>query len=209
MKNITTKYSDLIKKLVNQDELFHGFDDVVNLSGGLSRELYLGDVNGDVSDAIDMIIRFWNRVDDQDNIPVEERTPIKIFVDSYGGDLIAAYTIINAIELSKTPVWTINVGAAYSAGFFIFITGHYRIAYPLASFLYHEGSGGFEGDANKFRNRIDFYKKQLDQLKTHTLKYTSLTEADYDKILKDDYWLTTEEALEKGIVDEVATKGAF
>ena len=62
------------------------------------------------------------------------------------------------------------------------------------------------GDAHKFRNQADFYKKQLDQLKKHTLKYTNLTEEDYEKILKDDYWLTAEEAMEKGIVDEIATK---
>jgi ATP-dependent protease ClpP protease subunit len=38
------------------------------------------------------------------------------------------------------------------------------------------------------------------------LKYTKLTEADYDKILKDDYWLTAEEAVEKGIVDKIMTE---
>ena len=62
------------------------------------------------------------------------------------------------------------------------------------------------GDAHKFRNQADFYKKQLDQLRTHTLKYTKLTEEDYERILKDDYWLTAPEAMEKGIVDEIATK---
>lgn len=213
MKNISTtiniKNSELIKKLLNQEEFLHGFDEVINTSSALSRELYLGDINSDAADGINMLIRFWNKLDDQDEVPVSERIPIKIYIDSPGGDLIAAYTIINTIELSKTPVWTINVGAAYSAGFFIFITGHYRIAYPLSSFLYHEGSGGFGGDAHKLRNGMDFYKKQLNQLKQHVLKYTDLTEEDYEHILKDDYWLLASEALEKNIVDEIATKGVM
>ena len=198
--------NELIKKYFEQTELFNSYEDVVNASASLNRELYVGAIGDDMSDGLEAMIRFYNRCDEQDNIPINDRIPIKLFIDSPGGDLTAAYTIINAIELSKTPVWTINIGCAYSAGFFIFITGHYRIAYPLSSFLYHEGSCIMGGDAHKFRNQADFYKKQLDQLKKHTLKYTNLSEEDYEKILKDDYWLTAEEAMAKGIVDEIATK---
>lgn len=204
----TPKYTnnELIKKYFEQTELFTDFEGVVNASASYNRELYVAGVTDDMAGGLEAMIRFYNRCDEQDNIPVEERIPIKLFIDSPGGDLTGAYTIINAIELSRTPVWTINIGCAHSAGFFIFITGHYRIAYPLSSFLYHEGSCIMGGDAHKFRNQADFYKKQLNQLKKHTLKYTNLTEEDYEKILKDDYWLTAEEAMEKGIVDEIATK---
>jgi ATP-dependent Clp protease protease subunit len=207
MNKIKPKYtnSELIKKYFEQAELFTDFEGVVNASASYNRELYMGAVSDDMAGGLEAMIRFYNRCDEQDGIPVKERMPIKLFIDSPGGDLTGAYTIINAIELSKTPVWTINIGCAYSAGFFIFIAGHYRIAYPLASFLYHEGSCVMGGDAHKFRNQADFYKKQLDQLKKHTLKYTNLTEEDYEKILKDDYWLTAEEAMEKGIVDEITT----
>ena len=211
MKKVMTKMksSELIEKYLKQEENFHGFDDIVNISSALSRELYIGEIASDMADAINMLIRFWNRLDDEEDIPVEEREPIKMYIDSPGGELVASFTIINSIELSKTPVWTINVGSAYSGGFFIFITGHKRFAYPLSSFLYHEGSTIVFGDAHKFRNHADFYKKQMDQLKAHTLKYTKLTEEDYEKILKDDYWLTAEEAVEVGIVDEILTKGGL
>lgn len=195
--------SDLINKYLEQKELFEDIESVANTSALLNREIYMAGVSDEMSSGIEALIRFWNRQDEQDKIPVAERTPIKVYVDSWGGEMIACYTIINAIELSKTPIWTINIGAAYSAGFFIYITGHKRFAYPLASFLYHEGSTSNGGDAHKFRNYADFYKKQLDQLKNHVLKYTKLTEEDYEKILKDDYWLTAEEAIEKGIVDEI------
>ena len=207
-KNIPNLYtnSELLQKYFEGKEIFTDFEGVVNASASLNRELYVGGIADEMSGGLEAMIRFYNRCDEQDNIPVEDRVPIKLFIDSPGGDLVAAYTIINAIELSKTPVWTINIGSAYSAGFFIFIAGHYRIAYPLSSFLYHEGSCVMGGDAHKFRNQADFYKKQLDQLKKHTLKYTNLTEEDYEKILKDDYWLTAEEAMGKGIVDEIATK---
>lgn len=204
---IKMKSSELIEKYLKQEENFNGFDDIVNASSALSRELYVGEIASDMADAINMFIRFWNRLDDEENIPVEEREPIKIYIDSPGGELVASFTIINSIELSKTPVWTINVGGAYSGGFFIFIAGHKRLAYPLSSFMYHEGSTLAYGDAHKFRNQADFYKKQMEQLREHTLKYTNLTAEDYEKILKDDYWLTAKEAIEVGVADCIVAKG--
>ena len=160
-------------------------------------------IDGNVGDAIDSYIRFFNRQDEQDGIPVEERVPIKIYIDSPGGDLVATFTMINSIRMSKTPVWTINIGAAYSGGFFTFIAGHKRFAYPLASFLFHEGSTGTSGDAGKFRNFADFYKKELDNLKKVVLEYTDITEEDYEKHINDDWWFTAEEALKYGICDEI------
>lgn len=209
MKKVMAKIknSELIEKYLKQTENFNNFDDIVNASSALSRELYIGEIVSDLADAIDALIRFWNKLDDEEDIPVEEREPIKIYIDSPGGELVASFTIINAIELSNTPVWTINVGGAYSGGFFIFIAGHKRLAYPLSSFLYHEGSIAVGGDAHKFRNQADFYKKQMDQLREHTLKYTKLTIEDYEKILKDDYWLTAKEAIEVGVADGIVTKG--
>lgn len=200
------KINDLIQNFKLKEKASEKFEDLVGAVTQIRRELYLDDVTPDSASGIEMIIRFWNNYDEEMGTPVAEREPIKLYINSWGGSLIAAFIIINSIELSKTPVWTINVGAAYSAGFFIFIAGHKRFAYSLSSFLFHEGSTGGEGsiDAHKFRNQADFYNKQLLQLKEHTLKYTSLTEEDYKKIQKDDYWLTADEAIKKGVADEIS-----
>ena len=201
MRNI--KITDLVKSLVESDKDQYDFGDITDLSNALNRQLNVGEIDCNVGDAIDSYIRFFNRQDEQDGIPVEERVPIKIYIDSPGGDLIATFTMINSIRMSKTPVWTINIGAAYSGGFFTFIAGHKRFAYPLASFLFHEGSTGTSGDAGKFRNFADFYKKELDNLKRVVLEYTDITEEDYEKHINDDWWFTAEEALEYGICDEI------
>ena len=136
----------------NVKEDIKNFDDLVNLDGALNREIYLNDIDVGAGQTIDGYIRFWNHYDDSHDIPIEERVPIRLYIDSAGGSLTDTFTIIDAIALSKTPVYTICIGTAYSGGFFCFIAGHKRFAYPNASFLYHEGSTSQGADAGKFRN---------------------------------------------------------
>lgn len=180
------------------------FEDLINIDGALNREIYLYDINAGTGTSIDGYIRFWNAYDDKKNIPAEKRTPIKIYIDSCGGSLTDTLTIIDAIKLSKTPVWTICLGTAYSGGFFTFICGHKRIAYPHASFLFHEGSTSTGGTSGQFENYTSFYKKQLDQLKELVLENTKITEEEYISIKRDDIWYDTKEGIEKGFIDEIA-----
>lgn len=180
------------------------FEDVVNLDGTLNREVYLGNIENGVGSSIEGYIRFWNKYDNDRNIPIEKREPIKIYIDSPGGYLSDTFTMVDAIKLSKTPVWTICVGCAYSGGFFTFISGHKRVAYPHASFLFHEGSTSTGGTSSQFENYTNFYKKQLEQLKNIVLENSSISEEEYKDIRKDDIWYGVAEGVEKGFIDEVA-----
>ena len=180
------------------------FGNVLDLTSAMNREIFIGAIVPGLGKDVDQVIRYWNNYDDAKEIPTECREPIKIYIDSMGGDLIETFTMIDSINMSKTPVWTICTGAAYSGGFFTFIAGHKRFAYPLSSFLYHEGSTGTSGDASKFRNFAAFYEKQMKQLKGVVLKYTTIDEDTYEKHIKDDWWFTAEEALEYGICDEIS-----
>ena len=191
-----------IQKNVKEDVKV--FEDLLNLDGAIKREVYLYDISSGTGSSIDGYIRFWNEYDDAHNIPIEERKPIKIYIDSCGGSLTDTFTIIDSIKMSKTSVWTINMGCAYSGGFFVFITGHKRIAYPHSSFLFHEGSTGTSGTSSQFENYTAFYKRQLEQLKNIVLENTSITKEEYLEIKKDDIWYDAEDGLSKGFVDEIA-----
>lgn len=182
------------------------FNKILEIADTLNRTIIIEEIDEESGVVAESLIHFWNRYDEENEIPIEERKPIKIYIDSPGGYLTSTFTIMDSIKLSKTPVWTINIGCAYSGGFFIFICGHKRIAYPTSSFLYHEGNGSVSGDANKFQNQADFYKKQRQRLKEFTLKYTKITEEQYNEHIKDDWWLFADEAIELGIADEIATE---
>ena len=191
-----------MKKNVKED--LKTFEDFINLDGCLKRELYLFDISSGTGSTMDGYIRFWNEYDDSHNIPIESRKPIKIYIDSCGGSLTDTFTIIDAIKMSKTPVYTINMGCAYSGGFFVFICGHKRIAYPHSSFLFHEGSTGTSGTSSQFENYTAFYKRQLNQIKEIVLENTNMTEEEYQEIKKDDIWYDVKDGIEKGFVDEIA-----
>lgn len=196
---------ELVKQMMKdaQEEKV-SFDALVDIHNGAERHIYLSDIVLGTGTEVDSRIRFWNDMDDENGIDPKNRKPIKIYIDSFGGSLVDTFTMVDAIRNSKTPVWTICTGAAYSGGFFTFIAGHRRIAYPLSSFLYHEGATGTSGDAGKFRNYAAFYEKQLIQLKDIVLKHTNITEEQYEKHIKDDWWFTAPEALEYGICDEIS-----
>ena len=57
------------------------FEDVIVLESQLNREIFLGSIVDGVGSSVDTYIRYWNREDNKKDIPVEEREPIKIYVD--------------------------------------------------------------------------------------------------------------------------------
>jgi ATP-dependent Clp protease protease subunit len=200
---IDQSLTDLLEILINNRDEIKNFDSVIEQNSCWKRHLYLGDIDATVGDSIENFIRFWNQMDDELNLPVEDRKPIKIFINSCGGDLDATFQMADAIKMSKTPVWTINTGTAYSGGLLVFITGVKRIAYPHSTFLYHEGATGMAGDAGKFHNYADFYKKQMEMIKELVMQNTQITEEQYQEHIKDDWWFTAKEAIEVGICDTI------
>lgn len=178
-------------------------DNIINYNNAKHRKLFLNEIDDGVGTAIDAMIRFYNQVDDDANIPVEEREPIKIYIDSPGGNLSDTFTIVDAITMSKTPVWGIVTGMACSGGFFSLLACHKRMGYKHSTFLYHEGAVGNSGTAGQFQNFTQYYLKQLEMLKELVIEKTNYTEETYKDIKKDDVWYTSNEALDLGIIDEI------
>lgn len=195
---------DITDLVDNIKEDIKSFDDFVSIKSAINREIMIGEIEDGMGKYVDAYIRFWNRQDDRNNIPIEDREPIKLYIDSCGGLLTDTFSIIDSVGMSKTPVIGICTGTAYSGGFFILISCDKRIAYSHASFLFHEGATQNGGTSGQFENYTAFYKKQLKQLKQLVLDYTKISEEEYEKIKREDIWYDTVEALEKGIIDEIA-----
>lgn len=197
---------DLLNSLKDNKSEVKNYEDVISLNETWHRHLFLGEIDDSVGEAIESLIRFWNQIDDENKATADKRKPIYIFINSPGGELSATFTMIDAITMSKTPVYTVNIGCAYSGGFLTFLAGHKRIAYPNSTFLFHEGSvSEVGGDAGKFQNFSAFYKDRLDAMKEFVLAKTNMTEDFYESIKRDDFWMTATQAIEYGVADEITS----
>lgn len=143
----------------------------------------------------------YNRKDR--DIPVEQRKPIRIYVMSYGGDLYQAYAFVSTILASKTPVWTINMGVAMSAGLLILLAGHKRYAMKYSTAMIHSGSGGAQGTYEQMEEQQKNYKKLIDAMRGYIMERTNIDLKLFNKNKAKDWYVTDSEQVELGIVDSI------
>lgn len=153
-------------------------------------------------DLVKMIMR-CNKEDK--GVPAEERKPIRVFVDSPGGDVITTWSVINAIKMSKTPIVTINFCTAYSASCLILAAGHKRYALPGTSAMIHDGSCSYSGEAKQVDSTKKFFDKLDKKLNEDFFANTKIDKKTYKKKAATDWFLTEDEMLEYGVVDGIIT----
>lgn len=144
-----------------------------------------------------------NREDASAGIPPAERTPILIYIASNGGEVDSGFELIDIIESSVTPVYTINLGFEYSMGFLIGLAGHKRFAFKNAKFLMHDGSNVVYGSGSKVQDQIEFNKVQERRIRDYVLSHSKVTPEEYDSKLRVEWYLFADEAKEKGFVDYI------
>ncbi|MBO7131956.1 ATP-dependent Clp protease proteolytic subunit [Candidatus Saccharibacteria bacterium] len=146
----------------------------------------------------------YNRADQGKDI--ESREPIRLYINSPGGDQNEGFALVDAIILSKTPVYTINVGQWSSMSFLIGIAGHKRFSFPHATFLLHDGSSGAFGSTNKVQDRVKFEERfENEVVKAHVLAHSNMKGPEYDALARVEYYLLPEDALDRGFIDEIVT----
>lgn len=151
-------------------------------------------------DLVKMIIR-CNRMDKDK--AVEERTPIKIMINSGGGDVQVMMTIIEAIKISKTPVYTICFSSAMSAAAEILAAGHKRYALPGTCIMVHSGScsyGGTMEQAESYKKYVDFLTKRATD---EFLANTKINAKTLKKKGASDWYMNENDALENGVIDKI------
>ena len=139
------------------------------------------------------------------NLAVEDRKPIRLFIMSYGGDLDQANFFCDLIRASKTPIYTIATGAAMSAGMLILLSGHKKYAFTHSRILVHQGSASFSGTATTVNDAAKDYNRQLDRMKEYILANTTIDKKTLNRKWSQDWYLSAEECLKYGIIDEIVT----
>ena len=119
--------------------------------------------------------------------------------------LDATLSLVALIKLSKTPVYTINAGWAYSAAGLILMSGHKRYALPNTQCMIHSGSGGAVGSFEQVETQIQNYKQVVERMREFILSSTTINPRVFKKKQASDWFLTVEDMAECGIIDEVIT----
>ena len=179
-------------------------DDYLRVREIEQRKLFLDNLI-EVSNAMDiaMSILQYNRddLDAEKKDPNYVRKPIQLYINSPGGSVLAGVILLDAIEQSKTPVHTINVGYSYSMAFMVFIVGSVRYAMPNATFLLHEGTESYEDSVSKAHDMQRFMARMNNRLKKLVLDHTKITSEEFDQKRSVEWYMFAKDAKKKGIVD--------
>lgn len=132
--------------------------------------------------------------------------PITMYIDSPGGDISGLFTIHDTMQTVGSPVHTSCLGMAASAAAVILATGTgVRSATPNARIMLHQPAGGIgHGSAKDIEiaaKEFLFLKRRLEEiLAERTGQPVGRIREDTDR----DYWMSADEALTYGLIDEIA-----
>ncbi len=135
----------------------------------------------------------------------ESDEPIKVFIDSPGGDADAGFAILDMMRFVRPPIKMIGMGLVASAGAIILLAAprERRFALPNSRYLIHQPMAGFRGVGTEIEiqaKEIDLMRRKMNVLiSQETGKPESEVEQDTDR----DYWMGAQEALAYGLVGSI------
>lgn len=134
---------------------------------------------------------------------LQETPHIKLHINSDGGEVFGALSIVDRIQASKVPVHSYAEGLVASASTLISVSCHKRYIRKNTILLIHQVRSWFEGtyeDFNDEKQNMDLIMKVV---KGIYLKHTKFTEDELNTLLKRDLYLNAEDAIKYGLADEI------
>ena len=128
---------------------------------------------------------------------------IIIRINSEGGDIYAALSIVDTIKNCKVPIHTIIEGCAASAATIISTVAKKRSMMENAHMLIHQMTSGFWGKYTEFKDELQNQNKFMTTIKNIYKNHTNLKGKILDNCLSKDIWWSTDICLKHGLVDEI------
>ena len=133
---------------------------------------------------------------------------ISIYINSPGGSVYAGLGIYDTMQFINSPVATICTGMAASMAAVLLVAGNdgRRSALKHSRVMIHQPMGGAQGQASD----IEITAREIQKLKQEL--YTIIADhshTPYDKVWADsdrDHWMTAQEALDYGMIDQILEK---
>ena len=158
-----------------------------------------GPVNDRMSTIVQAQLMFLDTLSDEDII---------MHIDSPGGSVKSGLSIIDVMEYIKCDIATINTGMAASMGAVLLGAGTKgkRASLRFSKTMLHQSSGGVEGNIQDARITMDEWEKTNKVLFDLLGGYCGKTPKKVMRDAQRDKWLSSQEALDYGIIDEIVTR---
>ncbi len=138
-------------------------------------------------------------------LEAESNDPVKVFINSPGGDVDAGFAIYDMVRFVSCPVIMIGMGLIASAASLVLLAvpAERRVALPNSSYLIHQPLSEMRGNATD----IEIHAMQLEKIKAKLNRIIAeATGTDPETVAADtdrDHWLDAEEALRYGLVSRI------
>jgi len=133
---------------------------------------------------------------------------IYLYINSPGGSVTAALAVYDTMQYIKPDVVTICMGQAASAGALLLAAGaeNKRYSLPYSRIMIHQPMGGAQGKASDAEVHIKELLDLKDILNEIMSKHTGQTEEKISQDIEKDFFMSAEDAVDYGIIDEVITR---
>lgn len=189
-KNEDEEYDDIIKKAdiyTNESYL-----KLLNKY----REIFLfNSIDNKASESIYCQIRGMNYLD--------SKTPIKLYINSSGGVITDGLAILDCIQGSKAPIYTIITGEAASMAGLISIVGKKRFMTKNAVWMMHSSSTAIGDYIQRVQDRTTYIFKLEERMNHIIKKHTKIRKKQMRQIENSELWVFATEAKKYGIVDRI------
>jgi ATP-dependent Clp protease protease subunit len=155
-----------------------------------------GPVNDNMSTVVQAQLMYLDSVDKID---------ITMHIDSPGGSVKSGLSMVDVMDYIKCDIRTVNTGMAASMGSILLGAGTKgkRSSLRFSRTMLHQSSGGFRGNIQDAEIDMDEWKKINQTLFDLLGQYCNKKPSQVMKDASRDLWLSSEEALKYGIIDEV------
>lgn len=131
--------------------------------------------------------------------------PIKVFIDSPGGDADAGFAIFDMMRFINAPVYTIGMGLVASAASIIQLAApkERRMGLPNSHYLIHQPLSGIRGVATE----IEIHAREIEKIKLRINELIALEcEVPLEQVVRDtdrDFWMNAEEAVKYNLISKI------
>ena len=155
-----------------------------------------GEINDNLANSIVAQLLFLDKEDNND---------ISLYINSPGGSITSGMAIYDTMNFIKSDVSTICIGMAASMAAFILSSGTKgkRLALPNSEVMIHQPLGGAQGQATEIKIAAERILKLKDKINKIMAKNTNQSLKKVEEDTERDYFLTSKEAKEYGIIDKI------